>query len=64
MFRRKGIIGIFLVISVVLFGFGLPKNVQKKLTKEVQKAFEIESFQVDGVTVSPTCKTSNENYGR
>jgi hypothetical protein len=52
MFRRKGIIGIFLVISVVLFGFGLPKNVQKKLTKEVQKAFEIESFQMDAVIIS------------
>ena len=52
MFRRKGIIGVFLVISVVLFGFGLPKNVQKKLTKEVQKTFEIESFQMDAVIIS------------
>ena len=52
MLRRKGIIGIFLVTSFVLFGFGLPKNVQKKVTKEVQKVFEIESFQMDVITIS------------
>lgn len=70
MFRRIGIIGVFLVISLVLSGFGLPKNVQKKLKKEVQKAFEIESFQMDVITISealneklPT-KITNDNFYR
>lgn len=52
MLQRKGFIGVFLVLSLVFFGFGLPKNVQKKLTKEVQKIFEIENFQMDAVTIS------------
>ncbi|TMM53470.1 FMN-binding protein [Maribacter algarum] len=38
--------------AMVLFGFGLPKNVQKKVTKEVQKAFEIESFQMHAIAIS------------
>lgn len=70
MLRRKGIIGIFLVTSLVLCSFGLPKNVQKKVTKEVQKAFEIESFQMDAVSISeelnaklPT-KISPDNFHR
>ena len=52
MLDKKRFIGIFLFTSLVLCGFGLPKNLQKKVTKEVQKVFEIESFKMDAVEVS------------
>ena len=70
MFCRKGIIGICLVASLVFCSFGLPKNVHKKVTKEIQKAFEIESFQMDVVIISeelnaklPT-KITDDNFHR
>ena len=46
-----GLIGVFLIASLILFSFGLPKNVAKKVVKEVQKVFEIESFSMDAVDV-------------
>ena len=69
MLQKSRIIGIVLITSLVLFGFGLPKNVQKRLTKEVQKAFEVESFQMDVITISeelniklPTKLTTDNFY--
>ena len=50
--RNIHFIGIFLIASIILFGFGLPKNIEKKVIKEVEKAFEIESFAMDAVKVS------------
>lgn len=52
MLPKKGIFEIFLVTSLMLFGFGLPKNVEKKVIKEVEKVFEIEDFKMDAVVVS------------
>lgn len=52
MLDKKRFIGIFLFTSLVLCGFGLPKNLEKKVIKEVQKVFEIESFKMDTVEVS------------
>lgn len=57
MLQRKWIIGLFIITSLVLFSFGLPKNVQKKFTKEVQKAFEVESFQINVVSISEELNT-------
>ena len=51
MFRNLRLIGVFLIASLILFSFGLPKNVAKKVVKEVQKVFEIESFSMDAVDV-------------
>ncbi len=31
----------FLTISFLLFGFGIPKGVQKKVVKEIEKTFEV-----------------------
>ena len=70
MLKRKVFIGVFLASSLLLFSFGLPKNVQKKLTKEIHKAFEIESFQMDAVQVSEELNTklpakiTNDNFYR
>lgn len=70
MLKRKEIVGILLTTSLVLVSFGLPKNVQKKLTKEVQKTFEIENFQMDAVAIPeslnatlPT-KITTDNFHR
>lgn len=70
MLKRKGIVGILLVASLTLLSFGLPKNVQKKLTKEVQKTFEIENFQMDAISIPeelnatlPT-KITTDNFHR
>ncbi len=52
MFYKSKLIGFTLLVALGLFSFGLPKNVQKKVTKEVQKAFEIESFQMHAVNIS------------
>lgn len=48
----KQVIGIFLASSLLLFGFGLPKKIQKKVTKEIVKIFEVETFSFDAITIS------------
>lgn len=65
----KQVISIFLVSSLLLFGFGLPKNIQKKVTKEIVKTFEVETFSLDAINVSeelnahlPAKITSNNLY--
>ena len=69
MLRTKWHVGIVFISSVVLFGFGLPKNVEKRVAKEVKKTFEIESFSMDVITISeelnaklPAKITSNNFY--
>jgi len=63
-------IGIFLFSSMVFFGFGLPKNVTKKIVKEVNKAFEISAFEMDAITISDEIngktplKFSKDNFYR
>jgi len=56
MFRKSRFIGVFILISLS-FGFGLPKNVEKKVAKEVKKAFEIEVFEMEAILVSEELKT-------
>ena len=56
MLHRKYIVGVVLLISILLCGFGLPKNVAKKVIKEVNKAFEIEDFQMDAISISEELK--------
>lgn len=69
MLRKSRFIGIFLFTSLVLIGFGLPKNVEKKVIKEVKKVFEIENFSMDAIAVSealtaelPTKLTADNFY--
>lgn len=52
MFRRSLFSSVLLLVSWALFGFGLPKNVAKKVIKEVEKAFEVEDFKMDPVSIS------------
>jgi len=52
MFQKPLLSCIFILTLLVLVGFGLPKNVEKKVIKEVGKAFEVEDFKMDAIAVS------------
>tara|TARA_R110000744_G_scaffold53229_3_gene113778 strand:- start:188 stop:724 length:537 start_codon:yes stop_codon:yes gene_type:complete len=54
---RKRITVILAFFSLMFFGFGIPKNVQKKMDKEVEKLFDTTNYSFVPVTVS---KTVNE----
>jgi len=41
------ILALFLIV-----GFGIPKGVQKRVIKEVEKTFEVEDFTMDSIIVS------------
>lgn len=40
-----------LMLSFLLFGFGLPKNMEKKVTKEVEKTFEVADISFRSIMV-------------
>ena len=60
-------IGLFF-ISIVLFSFGIPKSLEKKIRKEIIKTFEIEEFSFTTVPISTSlkdelpAKISSENF--
>ena len=54
---NKQVISIFLVSSLLLFGFSLPKTIQKKVSKEIVKIFEVETFSLDAITISEELNT-------
>jgi Na+-translocating ferredoxin:NAD+ oxidoreductase RnfG subunit len=41
-----------LFTSVMVLAFGLPKNILKKVTKEIEKTFNVEQFQLNSKTFS------------
>ncbi|MEB8329706.1 FMN-binding protein [Flavobacteriaceae bacterium KMM 6897] len=49
---RKHITVIIALFSLVFFGFGIPKNVQKKMDKEVAEVFETENYTMQPISVS------------
>ncbi|MCW5517540.1 FMN-binding protein [Muriicola sp. Z0-33] len=50
--RQRNQISIALVLlSLLFFGFGLPKNIQKKVNKEIAKVFETTTVAMEAVTV-------------
>lgn len=56
MLQKSGFIGILIFSLVLLFGFGLPKNVEKKVLKEIRKIFEVETFKMDAIDISEELK--------
>lgn len=46
------------LLSFSLLSFVIPKNVQKKVTKEINKTFEVESFNLVEVLISEEVNTS------
>ena len=57
-----------LIMCLFLFGFGLPKNIEKKVLKELQKVFLQNDFQMSPIRVSDTLnarlpqKINEENF--
>jgi Na+-translocating ferredoxin:NAD+ oxidoreductase RnfG subunit len=45
---------LFLIVLLLVFGFGLPGNIQKKVEKEVEKTFEVQDFQLFPLTIGET----------
>jgi len=70
MMQRKPITIILLVLSVLFFGFGLPKNIQNKVKKEIEKVFETTVFDMEPIMVSSglnkklPAKISDDNFYR
>lgn len=65
---RKQITVIIALFSLVFFGFGIPKNVQKKMDREVEEVFETENYTMQPISVNkalneqlPT-KITTENF--
>ena len=58
MTQRTQITIVFLAFSLLFFGFGLPKNIQKKVNKEIQKTFEITEFDMEAVSVAEQLNSS------
>ena len=46
-----GVCTLFILLATLLWGFGLPKNVQKKVHKEVQQTFQVEDFNLISVSI-------------
>lgn len=65
---RKQITVILALFSMVFLGFGIPKYIQKKMDKELEKVFETSTYSMQPISVSkalneqlPT-KITNENF--
>ncbi|WP_298556135.1 FMN-binding protein [uncultured Algibacter sp.] len=41
-----------LVLALIMMSFGLPKNIQKKLNKEIVKTYNIETFNLTEVAIA------------
>ena len=50
----KSFFGIFLISSFFLLGFGLPRNIEKKVQKELKNTFKISQFSLNPIEVSAT----------
>ncbi len=50
--------GLIILSSFFLLGFGLPKNIEKKVQKELEK-----TFQIDGFTLVPVEISASLNVG-
>ncbi len=57
MFKNKQFLGIVLVASMLFFSFGIPKKIEKKVIKEVNKVFEIGSFEMVPVQIDENFKS-------
>lgn len=50
---KKYVSLVFLFATFLLLGFGLPNNLEKKVQKEVEKTFGVNSFSMAPIAVSP-----------
>jgi len=69
MAQKLRFIAFFICTALLISGFGLPKNVSKKVIKELEKTFEIQGVTMDAFTISkelnntlPRALTSDNFY--
>lgn len=58
MINRIKITGLFLLMGILLMGSGLPKQLQKRVEKEIEKVFEVESIEIKSYPVSSEINAS------
>lgn len=46
-----------LALTLILFSFGLPQRLQKKVNKEIQKTFNVEVFDFDAIVIEDSIAT-------
>ncbi len=57
MATNRNIFGILALLTLFLVGFGVPKKLEKKVSKEVVKTFKIDDFTVEPVSLSGQLST-------
>ncbi len=50
--NAKLFLGVIMVSSIFLVGFGLPKNIEKRVHKELEKTFQFSEFLLHPIAVS------------
>jgi len=51
MMQGKKITGFVLVLAIMLFGFGVPEKLQKKVDKEIEKVFGANDFDLEPINL-------------
>jgi len=65
---KKALLFLSILISIVLQSFELPKNLQKKVSKEIKIAFDIEEFLLESIQITDSLnsqlktKISDKNF--
>ena len=54
MLKTKFFVGIFIISSMLFTSSGLPKNVEKKVQKELEKTFQLTGFSLHPIRISDT----------
>lgn len=54
-----------LVLALSFFSFQIPKNIQKRIDKEIKKVYQVENFSSNAFTISPSVtKTLPSKFGK
>ena len=56
MLKTKFFVGVFIISSLLFTSFGLPKNIEKKVQKELEKTFQVSGFSLNPITISDTLR--------
>jgi len=56
MLKTKFFFGVFVISSLLFTSFGLPKNVEKKVQKELEKTFQLTGFSLNPIRIEDTLR--------
>ncbi len=54
MLKTKFLLGVFIISSLLFTSFGLPRNIEKKVQKELEKTFQLTGFSLNPIRISDT----------